>query len=185
MRVNVFSLFVVVFLLCSGSLFGQKVEWYEVVVVEEWQKVKFLVTSLDSIGMKCHDRRGDKMYCTEAEEIHDSKLRGLRAAQEMAIDEANISVREVSVESLESNAALKSENYPFLIDYEYDLVSIEKTSSTVIYLKYDFILIDRRNGQIVARSQNHNLEKPFLGLEYLMEELEELSNGTWDGPQKF
>ncbi|MGB0390123.1 MAG: hypothetical protein ACPGD5_01035 [Salibacteraceae bacterium] len=151
------------------SLNAQEVEWYDLIVISKFRSTNYLLMEIDSIYPKCKQGR-KKEYCTTAERIHDSKVVDLRESQKNTLKQLNSNYQLVSQSSIHDATYADFRKYPFLIDY--DLLSIEKNKATNVYLKLDFLLIERETKRVIARSNHTHLYDPFESLDYLIDELE-------------
>lgn len=158
-----------------SSLQAQVMDWYGLVIIPEIKDANFLVVKVDSIGAKCQKGR-ELVYCTEAEMAHDSKLVDLRRKQFSAIDQSQLSLFPISIDSLDFGYYKNKEKYRYLIDYDYDLLTVEKTNNAVIYLKLDFLLIDRKTNEILGRSLQYDLQDPFGPMDLMIDELLEINS---------
>ena len=164
-------LFPVLLPFCSKC---QTIDWYELVIIPELQNANFLVVQVDSVGKKCEVKR-ELRYCTEPEEAHDFKVIDLQKKQFQALNGISLHWKLVNENSLEEGENADKEKYRYLIDYDFDLIGIDKGRNSVIYLKLDFILIDRVTGNILGRSMQYDLNDPFEPMELLIDELIEMN----------
>jgi len=154
--------------------FSQSIDWYELVIIPELNAAKFLVVRVDSVGKKCNVKR-EYVYCTEPEEAHDSKVLQLRKTQKEALKGVPLEWKLVDGSELEIGQNADKSQYRYLIDYDFDLIGLDKGRGTVIYLKLDFLLIDRITGKILGRSMQYDLKDPFEPMELLIDELIEIN----------
>jgi hypothetical protein len=154
---------------------SQSIDWYELVIIPEIKNAQFLVVEVDSMGMKCR-KRDEPIYCTVAEEAHDFKLQSLREKQLEALKTLNLKWTLVKEDSLKSEKYKDTVKYPFIIDYDFDLIGLEKVRKSLIYLKLDFLLIDRKTNYILGRSSQYDLNDPFEPMELMIDELIEMNS---------
>lgn len=154
---------------------SQSIDWYELVIVPEIQKAHFLVVEVDSMGKKCR-KREEPVFCTVAEEAHDFKLQSLREKQLEALKTLRLNWTLVNEDSLKSETYADTDKYRFIIDYDFDLIGLEKVRKSLIYLKLDFLLIDRKTNYILGRSSQYDLNDPFEPMELMIDELIELNS---------
>ena len=161
-------------LLCVSALHcsSQAVDWYELIVIPDLQNASFLVSRVDSVHKKCHVR-DELRYCTDAEYAHDYRVPSLRDEQVKAIKKTLIKCILVSKDSLTNGTFSDLKKYPFLIDYDYDLIGLETGHRENFFLKLDFILIERTTGNILGRSMQYDIEEPFNPMSKLLQELSE------------
>lgn len=171
------SYLAVIFSFCilSFSGYSQSIDWYELVIIPQIGEAKFLIVEVDSVGKRCRVGR-ENQYCTESEEAHDIKVADLKRKQLEALRSLSLGWKLVAEDSLETSENSDKEKYRYLIDYDFDLIGIDKGRSSVIYLKLDFLLIDRITGKIVGRSMQYDLKDPFEPMELLIDELIEINS---------
>ena len=157
-------------ILLSTTALSQKVDWYELVIIPDLQNVTFLVIEVDSINQKCSVRE-EPTYCTDAEHAHDYKVPSLRKKQEKAIKKSGLKCELVRREDLNKEKFAQLEKYPFVIEYDFDLIALETGFQEQFFLKLDFLLLDRSTGNIIGRSMQHNIEEPFEPMHELFDEL--------------
>lgn len=171
-----FKLILFSFLLIGFSnLKAQDIDWYEVIIIPELQNAHFLVVDVDSVGKKCRNRDGRSAYCTLAEKTHDRKLKHLHEKQKESLKNMDMKWTIVDSDSLVSEKYDDKEKYRFIIDYDYDLIGVEKNRTSLIYLKLDFIIIDRISGKILGRTMKYDITHPFKSMEVLVDELHKIN----------
>jgi hypothetical protein len=111
-----------------------------------------------------------------AEEAHDFKLQSLREKQLEALKTLNLKWTLVKEDSLKSEKYKDTVKYPFIIEYDFDLIGLEKVRKSLIYLKLDFLLIDRKTNYILGRSSQYDLNDPFEPMELMIDELIEMNS---------
>lgn len=154
---------------------AQEIEWYDLIVISKYRNASFLLMEIDSIYPKC--QHGRKMaYCTTAESVHDSKVIDLRDSQKETLMQLGSNYQLVSRDSINKGRFADLRKFPYLIDYDFDLLSVEKNKATNVYLKLDFLLIERETKKVVARSNHAHLYNPFESLDYLINELEKFKS---------
>ena len=153
----------------------QTIDWYELVIIPEITDANFLIVRVDSVGKKCLFKR-EYHYCTEPEEAHDYKVLSLQKQQLQALKGSQLNWKIVSENALDKGENADKQKYRYIIDYDFDLIGIEKGRGSVIYLKLDFILIDRATGNILGRSMQYDLNDPFESMELLIEELIDMNS---------
>ncbi|GEM_PF-3657373 len=156
---------------------AQTIDWYELVIVPELEQAGFLVVRVDSVGKKCSNKR-NLVYCSRTEEVHDNEVAKLRDKQLESLEGVWIKWKMISADSLEVEEFADKSKYRYIIDYDYDLLGLEKEKSSLVYLKLDFLLIDRVSGNIMGRSMQYDLNDPFEPMELLLDELLDMNSSN-------